>query len=404
MSKALRVREGMRATEVNASAADARCVACDGHGEADDVRRRQLQSRAGLIVLRVPVRVCNTAECGRFGKRVGSEIEAAFAPPYWTVTWDLLAWMGHRRLSRHWSVPQIRHELRDRFLVEVSDDWIEDNLRRYQVIVAGRESDLERMRTAYAGVDQVMLTIDGLQPEKGHETLYVVRELELHRVWFAEPLLCSSTAEVRRLFERAKTLAEALRKPVRVWMSDKQAAFVRGVAEVFPGVPHRYCNNHFLRDLAKPVLEKDSHAKVQMRRKVRGLRAIEKNMLARVGGPERVEQEAAATPVAIEQPPLEMLSAQQQVVMDYCAAVRGILNDDQGGPLTPPGVRMDAALGEVQDSIERLIGPKKGGPTIDPNPSSRTAAARRPCASCMTASTADDGTSPATFARSHSTP
>jgi hypothetical protein len=44
-------------------------------------------------------------------------------------------------------------------------------------------------------------------------------------------------------------------------------------------VPHRYCANHFLRDLARPVLEADSHAKVQMRSKVRGLRAIEKAAL-----------------------------------------------------------------------------------------------------------------------------
>ena len=37
-------------------------------------------------------------------------------------------------------------------------------------------------------------------------------------------------------------------------------------------MPHRYCDNHFLRDVAKPVLEADSHAKVQIRRKVRNLR------------------------------------------------------------------------------------------------------------------------------------
>jgi len=64
-------------------------------------------------------------------------------------------------------------------------------------------------------------------------------------------------------------------------MSDKQDAFVTGIAAEFPGVPHRYCANHFLRDLAKPVLEADSHAKVQMRSKVRGLRAIEKAVLDR---------------------------------------------------------------------------------------------------------------------------
>src|SRR5205807_2285627 len=63
------------------------------------------------------------------------------------------------------------------------------------------------------------------------------------------------------------------------WMSDKQDAFVKGIARVFPSVPHRYCVNHFLRDLAKPMLKADSHAKVQMRKKVRGLRAIEREAL-----------------------------------------------------------------------------------------------------------------------------
>ena len=43
----------------------------------------------------------------------------------------------------------------------------------------------------------LVLTIDGLQPEKGHETLYVVRELMGKRVWFAEPLLSSATQEAR---------------------------------------------------------------------------------------------------------------------------------------------------------------------------------------------------------------
>ncbi len=39
-----------------------------------------------------------------------------------------------------------------------------------------------------------MLTIDGLQPEKGHETLYVVRELKGKRVWFAQALLSTRWA------------------------------------------------------------------------------------------------------------------------------------------------------------------------------------------------------------------
>ena len=59
-----------------------------------------------------------------------------------------------------------------------------------------------------------MLTIDGLQPEKGHETLYTVREINAKRVWFAEALLSSSTDEVCRLLVRAREIADYLSKPV----------------------------------------------------------------------------------------------------------------------------------------------------------------------------------------------
>jgi hypothetical protein len=359
---------------------DARCVGCGGRGGADDVRWRKLRSLKGLMKLRVPVRKCTDPDCPLVGQRLGAEVELGFAPPHWTVSWDLFAWMGHRRFSRHWSVPQIRHELADRFFVDVSDDWIEDYLRRYQAIVAGRESDIELLKKEYAGVDDLILTIDGLQPEKGHETLYVIREVRRQRIWFAEPLLCSSNGEIERLFEQAKQIVVTLDKKVRCWMSDKQQAFVTSIAKVFPDVPHRYCKNHFLRDLVKPVMEKDSHAKVQMRRKVRGLRTIEKHMLPETRRQKQAEQKAApsvgmqpaaqtnagagsqpvAAPVA---PPADRHEAnleQREAVLDYCACVRGILNDDQGGPLRPPGVRMDDALAEVQQSVERVLSPRKG--------------------------------------------
>jgi len=143
-------------------------------------------------------------------------------------------------------------------------------------------------------------------------------------------------------------------------MSDKQNAVVRGIAAEFPGVPHRYCTNHFLRDVAKPVLETDSHAKVHMRRTVRGLRAIEQEVLA--------ERRTPAPPLLLAPPGEATLSdavqadkASQDVVLDYCAAVRGILNDDQGGPLHPPGVRMAEALADVHASLQRNVEAQKGG-------------------------------------------
>jgi len=239
-------------------------------------------------------------------------------------------------------------------------------------MVAARESAPEQLAEAYRKVKDLVLTIDGLQPEKGHETLYVVRELNAKRVWFAIPLLSSSAAEIKRVFELAAEWAKSLGKPVRLWVSDKQKAFVTGIAAVFPKVPHRYCVNHFLRDLAKPVLELDSHAKVQMRRKVRGLRKVESRILA-----ERSATSAAAALVVTTQgvnasttkgvptstPRSEPMSndvVAQGIALEYAAAIRGILNDDQGGPLDPPGLRMAEALQEVHGSLQRCVERKRG--------------------------------------------
>jgi hypothetical protein len=158
-----------------------------------------------------------------------------------------------------------------------------------------------------------------------------------------------------------------LGRTVALWISDRQDAFVTGIAAEFPDVPHRYCDNHFLRDVAKPVLEADSQAKVQMRKKVRGLRKIEQAVLKdqRASGEEDV---AANTPNGAVTPSAGPANCDPpradsagDVVLEYCAAVRGILNDDQGGPLHPPGVRMADALTEVRDSIQRDLDAKKGG-------------------------------------------
>jgi hypothetical protein len=139
-------------------------------------------------------------------------------------------------------------------------------------------------------------------------------------------------------------------------MSDKQDAFVTTIAAEFPGKPHRYCSNHFLRDLAKPMLELDSHAKVKMRGKIRGLRGIEREVLKlRAACSADHDEEGTLSPM------LWLETSGLGVVLDYCAAVRGILNDSQGGPLRPPGLRMSAALGEVQRSLRRNVRLKKGG-------------------------------------------
>jgi hypothetical protein len=345
---------------------DRDCPFCGHKMYVCDHRYRHVHTLGGPVELVCKLNHCPDPRCPGHTKTTSPEVEASIAPPHWAIGWDVFCWIGHRRFSRHWAIPQIRDELIDTHRIKLSDDAISNYLRRYQTMLAARQQDPEALRQQYATVDELILTIDGLQPEKGHETLYVVRELTQKRVWFAEALLSATADEVRRLIASAKEWAEALGKPVVLWLSDRQDAFVTGIAAEFPGVPHRYCENHFLRDVAKPVLEADSHTKVQMRKKVRGLRKIEQSVLKQQGveAEEDAAENDAKTTMTVPVGPVDQSVPEADsagaVVLDYCAAVRGILNDDQGGPLHPPGLRMAEALNEVRESIQRNLDEKKG--------------------------------------------
>jgi hypothetical protein len=344
---------------------DRACPACGRMMHICDHRYRRVHTLEGPVQLVCKLNHCPDRDCPGHATTKSPEQEAAIAPPSWAIGWDVFCWIGHRRCSRHMSIPHIQSELLDDYAIKLSDDAIAKYIQRYQVMLAARQQDPTVLRRQYESVNEIVLSIDGLQPEKGHETLYVVRELTQKRVWFAEALISATANEVQRLIAKAREWAVSLNKTVSLWISDKQDAFVTGIAAEFPDVPHRYCDNHFLRDLAKPVLEADSHAKVQMRRKVRGLRKIEQAVLKQQsadvssslsGGPE-------ATVTVIVGPangPSLKADSANAVVLEYCAAVRGILNDDQGGPLHPPGLRMAEALEEVRESIQRNLDAKKG--------------------------------------------
>jgi hypothetical protein len=339
---------------------DRDCPFCGRMMHVCDHRYRRFHTLEGPVELVCKLNHCPDPACAGHAKTKSPETEVAIALPKWAIGWDVLCWIGHRRCSRHWSIPQIRGELWDDYSIQLSEDSLGRYIRHYQIMLAARQEDPAALRQQYEGVDEIILTIDGLQPEKGHETLYVVRELTQKRVWFAEPLISATADEVRRLIAKAKVWAEAMGKKVVLWLSDRQDAFVTGIAAEFPGTPHRYCANHFLRDVAKPVLEADSHAKVEMRQKVRGLRKIEQAVLKQQKAAVLASAEAASASTVDPAAPVEPPASASSVVLEYCTAVRGILNDDQGGPLQPPGLRMADALSEVRESIQRNLDEKKG--------------------------------------------
>jgi len=357
---------------------DRSCPFCGSYMHLCDHRHRRLFTLEGPLHIVSKLAHCPDKICSGHHKTFSAESELMIAPGHWNIGWDLFAWIGHRRFSRHWSNLEIYQELVERYQIQLSEETVRRYANHYQTIVAAREQDLTRLVRKYEKIEDLVLSIDGLQPEKGHETLYAVREVNGRQIWFAQALLSSSHNEIRTVIEKAKKIAQAIGKPVKAWVSDKQDAFVSSIKEIFPGTAHRYCENHFLRGLAKPMLEADSHAKVEMRHKVRGLRAIEREIIEAQQKEiseklqEQVHMQSAdeqeehkiepCTETRVNNEEKEIYEEKaQDVVLQYCSAVRGVLNDSQGGPLHPPGLRMAESLTEIRQSLQRNVEVKKKG-------------------------------------------
>ena len=198
---------------------DRDCPACGRMMDICDHRSRRLHTLAGPVELICKLNHCPDPGCPGHSQTKGPELEVTIAPPHRAIGWDVFCWIGHRRFSRHSSISQIQVDLRDDYAIKLSDDAIAQSIRRYQVMLAARHQDLESLRRQYQAVDQIILSIDGLQLEKGHETLSVVTELTGKRVWIAEALISATADEVRRLIAQAKQWADALGKTVALGIS-----------------------------------------------------------------------------------------------------------------------------------------------------------------------------------------
>jgi hypothetical protein len=200
--------------------------------------------------------------------------------------------------------------------------------RRLRAVLA----DDRRLRAVLADQGRVIPALDGLQPDVGHEVLWVLRDCLSGEVLLARSLL---SATARDLAPLIRSVAASAGVPIVGVISDGQHSVRQAVALALPGVPHQLCHFHYLREAARPIFEADRHAKKELTKAVRGVRPIERAV------------EGHDDPEA-------------QVVRGYCAAVRSALTDDGRPPLAAFGAEaVRSARGRGGQS--RPPRPKRGG-------------------------------------------
>jgi hypothetical protein len=310
------------------------CPACGQFLRVAYLEHRTVVRLDGLWRLTLRVRRCRNAACPQYHQPHRPEEAGAWALPHAEFGLDVVALVGHLRYREQRSVPQIHSVLQQRG-VQIAERSVTELLHRYEELVALRLGDAAALREQLAEQGGVILALDGLQPDVGHEVLWVLRDVRSGEVLLARSLLSATEDDLVPLLEAVR---DALAGPdpqqpvvpILGVISDGQHSIRKAVAHALPGVPHQLCQFHYLREAARPIFEADRHAKKELKKRVRGVRPIEREVEGRH-------------------------DVQAATVRDYCLAIRSALTDDGRPPLAASGLKLKGRLEAIAASLDRVL-------------------------------------------------
>jgi len=293
------------------------------------LKRSHTAWRKHIITLRATLHVtsyahrCPNRACPEPGKVYRSAEAETLSLKYYQYGLDVIAKIGHLRFREYTTIRKIRRTIRDRFRLQVSRSEVDLLSQAYLALIqAHRNRDtirLERFRRS-----GVVLAIDGVQPEKGNETLWILKDVPTGETLLARNLTSADTESISTLLREVK----ALGLPVRGVVSDAQRSIRIAVSRELPGIPHQLCHFHYLRNIARPISDMDRAMKVDLRKRARGVRRVERSVSHRSG-------------------------VRAMVVQRYCEAIRAAMQDDGVYPLKPGGLRLYRRLAAIRRSIRR---------------------------------------------------
>jgi len=246
---------------------------------------------------------------------------------------DLIVQVGYWRFWEHATIDEILERCQRR-KIALSRREILNLLGDFLALLRAAQPAKLAVHREFFEQRGLILGLDGMQPEKGNNCLYIVREEQTGIVLVAETLAESS---IQALDERVLQPVASLGFRVRGLVSDAQDEIKKAVAQRFPGVPHHTCHFHCLRDAGQPTFEADRAMKTDLKKALRPKLA---------GFNRRLKRLSPEDPCRF-------------VLADYVACLRSSLLADGVAPFDLGGLHVCDDLQTVEDSLRRCR--EKGG-------------------------------------------
>ncbi len=258
--------------------------------------------------------------------------------PGFTYGLDIVILVGHLHLGKHETIDEVHHE------VQAHLAPLGGSISRREVLylfdayctllraLSETKNDLPWLEQVKEN-GGIIVSVDGIQPDRGNETIYLVRDALTGRILAAENVISSETEVMKGLLSPVVALGVTVLGTI----TDAQESELRAVEQLWPDVPHQVCQFHILREASRPGFEADRKVKTTLRkrlgRKVSEVRKQLKHDLRHADASEAEQLEA---------------------LDDYALGIQAALNRDGLLPFEYPAVRAGEDLDEVAASLARL--------------------------------------------------
>ncbi|MFZ2521182.1 MAG: hypothetical protein WBE17_03465 [Anaerolineae bacterium] len=298
------------------------------------------------------------------------------APRYGVYGYDVIAQIGWVRQEQRQPFVEIHANLPGHVPISEAEVRYLYHQQYLPLLACVERQQLARLN-AVAAQTGLLLTLDGLAPEGGEPQLWVVRELQtgltVRSGWLSQQDQATFSSFLQPIADQNWR--------VRAILSDKQRGLEPAVAAVFPGIPHAWCQLHYLNNAAESVAAAVEQLKVTLRQDIRDRVGL---LIRQEAGPAAPGvltvtgllpsplasasatgvTGTASTPVATATTPTPTpvatattsAQARESIVRDLLRRVRYLLTLKARPPFGLAGLEMYERLTEVVTCLNRLLG------------------------------------------------
>jgi len=320
-----------RVTSVSYRPEQRLCPVCQSVLKRDHiVWRKHLTFLAGVKQVISWAYCCTQTDCPAFKVSYQSLKAESLHLKYRRFSREVVIGVGYRRFWWHQTRAEIHAWLTQELHVRISEREVSHLILDFLALL--RAGQPAYIRSKLKGLKGLIIGLDGMQPEKGNDCLYIVREIQGRITLLAENLAESSQENLsQHLFEPLNALVAELHLPWRGIVSDAQESLRLAVGRNLKEVPHQACQSHCLREAGQLTFEADRAMKKE-------LKASFRYALARLR--KRIQAWSADDPF-------------RPVLLDYAEAMHSILLEGGLAPFELGGIKVFEALESLASSLSR---------------------------------------------------